>query len=176
MTHKEFTIMYDEYLRHGWVTSKIASVAAKQKEREREYNRNYYRNHSDKWNRSHRMYEENSETFPGTRYGRITYSGYVPEEVQNKAFKFKEIYRSPGLSKSEIDSIAEASEREKARKIRRNAEEIGKREKGKERVLSILDAAGVSVERAMRKMSNKVKWVVDDILNSDILYSVLNKN
>lgn len=55
MTHKEFMLMYDESLRHGWVTSKIASVAAKQKEREKEYNANYYRLHSDKWNRRDRV-------------------------------------------------------------------------------------------------------------------------
>lgn len=49
MTNEEFLEMYDDYLQHGWVTSKIAAIAARQKERERQYNKNYYRLHSDKW-------------------------------------------------------------------------------------------------------------------------------
>ena len=49
MTNEQFLEMYDDYLEHGWVTSKIAAIAARQKERERQYNKNYYRLHSDKW-------------------------------------------------------------------------------------------------------------------------------
>lgn len=42
MTHEEFMEMRGAALRHGWVSSKIASIAARQKEREKEYNHRYY--------------------------------------------------------------------------------------------------------------------------------------
>ena len=49
MTHEEFMNMYNDELRHGWVTSKDSSVAAKQKQREKEYNHQYYLKNKDKW-------------------------------------------------------------------------------------------------------------------------------
>lgn len=52
MTHEEFMNLYDDSLRHGWVTSKIASIAAKQKERERQYNHEYYQKHSERWKKN----------------------------------------------------------------------------------------------------------------------------
>lgn len=52
MTHEEFKAAYDDILRHGWVTSTVASIRDKQKQREKEYNRDYYRKHSYKWNRN----------------------------------------------------------------------------------------------------------------------------
>lgn len=58
LTHEEFMNLYDDSLRHGWVTSKDSAVAAKQKEREREYNHEYYQKHKDKW----KTYQDNFNT------------------------------------------------------------------------------------------------------------------
>jgi len=49
LTHEEFMTLYDDSLKHGWVTSKISSIAAKQKQREKEYNQQYYQKHSRRW-------------------------------------------------------------------------------------------------------------------------------
>lgn len=53
MTHDEFVAMYNDALRHGWVTSKDPSKASQQKKREKEYNADYYRKHSDKWRKKY---------------------------------------------------------------------------------------------------------------------------
>lgn len=53
MTNEEFMSMYEDSLRHGWVTSKIESIRKRQKEREKQYNREYYQQHSEKWKKKH---------------------------------------------------------------------------------------------------------------------------
>lgn len=51
MTNEEFKGIYNSYLSHAWVTSKDATKAAEQKRKQQEYNRKYYQNNKDKWNR-----------------------------------------------------------------------------------------------------------------------------
>lgn len=167
MTHEEFMNLYDDSLRHGWVTSKIASIAAKQKEREREYNKNYYRLHSDKWNRKHTHYKKNVEkTSLGTK---TTWGGYDAHSKSDKEALLERLAKTGKYSKSELDSMARDIESDRQRNLRRNAEEVGKYEKGLEKVASLLDVAGNQVAKFSRKAKrktleflNKVSAGIDD--------------
>lgn len=49
MTNDDFKLLYNNTLRHGWVTSSDSTKAAKQRAREKEYNARYYREHKEKW-------------------------------------------------------------------------------------------------------------------------------
>lgn len=49
MAHEEFLNLYDNSLKHGWVSSKDPQKAKEQKQREKEYNAEYYNKHSNLW-------------------------------------------------------------------------------------------------------------------------------
>lgn len=71
MTHDEFIVMYDDALRHSWVTSKDPNKAAQQKKREKEYNRDYYHKHSKKWRDKYVYESDYDQNNPRYRVSRM---------------------------------------------------------------------------------------------------------
>lgn len=179
MTRKDFVLMYDESLRHGWVTSKIASVAAKQKEREQEYNRNYYRNHSDKWNRRDRVisgkYRPSNlvEQFKQRHPYSNEYSKdgvLLGEDQWNSQLKLLEDYdKKYNGSASSMASKAEQIERTRSRSARDYGRQKAIDEKKSSiinKINSMIDRAGMTLVLTLRKSGHsKAAKVVDKIVN-----------
>lgn len=171
--------MYDESLRHGWVTSKIASVAAKQKEREKEYNANYYRLHSDKWNRRDRVLSDKYrpsnlvEQFKKRHPYSNEYSKdgiLLGEEQWNQQLKLLEDYdKKYDGSASSMASKAEQIERTRSRTARDYGRRKAVEEKKspiKNRIDSMLDRVGMTLVNKLRKSGyTKAAEVVNKIVN-----------
>lgn len=177
--HEEFMRMYGNSLSHGWVSSKIASIAAKQKQREKEYNRNYYKMHSDKWNRKDRISigkyrkSDTAEQFKKLHPDPENYSedgSHLSERQWNAQLSLLEAYdKRINGGHSEMASKAEQVERERARELREYGRRKAEEEKNASvftKVDSLLDRAGVQLAKNLRKSGHaKAASFVNELVN-----------
>lgn len=114
MTNEEFMSMYEDSLRHGWVTSKIEAIRKKQKEREKQYNREYYRQHSEKWKKKHAYISEGArETEPSfgiTPWEQV--SPHVYERYEERATKTTDKYAERASELRKITAKYDAAVKE----------------------------------------------------------------
>lgn len=168
MTHEEFMRLYDNSLQHGWVTSKDSATAARQKQREREYNREYYQKHKSMWD----TVNDVSEKLTGrplltggnrtltTSHSKTTYDrngnvisderGNFDEELlrdlgnaQTSGIKPKKLKDYPGYPGNDF---------------------VGPRDSGKRKVNQLLNS-----------VKNKLKESVSNIMNSPTVQKAKNK-
>lgn len=179
MTHEEFKIMYDKSLQHGWVSSKDPNKAKQQKKREREYNANYYRLHSDKWNRRDRvlsgkympsnLVEQFEKKYPNpNEYSKDGIA--LGEEQWNSQLKLLEDYdKKYNGSASSMASKAEQIERTRSRTARDYGRQKAIDEKHSSiinKIDSMIDRAGMTLATTLRKSGHtKAAKVVNKIVN-----------
>lgn len=167
MTHEEFMRLYDSSLQHGWVTSRDSAPAARQKEREREYNRQYYQQHKDKW----KEHQDNFNTGMDTIRTGLSNAWRKHQENFNAGVN---AIRNKNNSPSSSIPANQLKARESAAmtKSRRNAAAAAQKpiNKGKRKIRQMLNSAkkklndtisNVMNSPSVRKARNKVKTFLD---------------
>lgn len=164
MTHEEFMNLYNNQLKHGWVSSKDPQKAKEQKQREKEYNKEYYNQHSNAW-KKYRGISKYSKGDEVTMYtNNYILDDRLPSNDEIIGYAVSRTRRRGNETSSELASKGQMESSARNRSINQSMKYYTKIRGTIDKIVDKADIAVEQVRRNINNLSSRASRFINNLL------------